>query len=58
MHLAKSVTAPATTGEATLVPERVRQLPLILDPRTAEPYVTISGFTRPYLKMQMYTRIF
>lgn len=36
-YLANRVTAPATTGEATLVPERVRQLPLMLDPLTAEP---------------------
>lgn len=51
-YLANRVTAPATTGEATLVPERVRQLPLMLDPLTAEPYVTMSGFTRPYLKSE------
>jgi hypothetical protein len=36
-YLASRVTAPATTGDATLVPERVLQLPLILDPLTAEP---------------------
>lgn len=37
LHLAKSVTAPATTGEATLVPDRDRHPSFIPDPRTPEP---------------------
>lgn len=36
-NLARSVTAPATTGEATLVPERERHPSFIPDPRTPEP---------------------
>lgn len=36
-HLARRVTAPATTGEATLVPERERHPSFIPDPRTPEP---------------------
>ena len=35
--LANRVTAPATTGEATLVPDRERQPSFIPDPRTPEP---------------------
>lgn len=38
---------PATTGEATLVPDKVLHPPLMCDPFTADPYVTISGFTLP-----------
>lgn len=46
--LASSATAPATTGEATDVPDNDRQPPLTLLPFTWLPYVTISGFKRPY----------
>lgn len=46
--LASKVTAPATTGEATLVPDNDRHPPFILEPRTAVPYVTISGLILPY----------
>lgn len=35
--LARRVTAPATTGEATLVPDRERQPSFIPEPRTPEP---------------------
>ncbi len=35
--LARRVTAPATTGEATLVPDRERHPSFIPDPRTPEP---------------------
>lgn len=48
--LANRVTAPATTGDATLVPDKVRQPLFMFDPLTVEPYVTISGFTLPYPK--------
>ncbi len=46
-HLTSNVTAPATTGDATLVPERERQPSFNPEPRTPEPYVTMSGFTLP-----------
>lgn len=36
-YLAKRVTAPATTGEATEVPESCRHLPSMLDPCTKDP---------------------
>ena len=45
---ARSVTAPATTGDATDVPERLRHPPAIFDPITSRPYATMSGFTLPY----------
>ena len=41
--LAKRHTAPATTGEATLVPDRLLQPPCILLPNTSRPYATTSG---------------
>lgn len=46
-YLAKSATAPATTGEATLVPDKTLQPETKFEPRTDEPYVTRSGFIRP-----------
>lgn len=46
--LASKVTAPATTGDATLVPDNTLQPFFMFDPLTAEPYVTISGLTLPY----------
>ena len=36
-YLASSVTAPATTGDATEVPERVRHPDLRPEPLTADP---------------------
>ena len=48
VYLAKSATAPATTGDATLVPESTLQPETRFEPRTNEPYVTKSGFIRPY----------
>lgn len=36
-HLARSVTAPATTGDATLVPDKERHPSFSPDPRTPEP---------------------
>ena len=36
-YLASSVIAPATTGDATLVPDKERHDPWIDEPRTAEP---------------------
>jgi hypothetical protein len=45
--LARSATAPATTGEATEVPDRTLHPPRMLDPRTACPNATMSGLTRP-----------
>lgn len=36
-HLTNKVTAPATTGEATLVPESARQPPFTPEPRTPAP---------------------
>ena len=48
MMLARRAMAPATTGHATEVPDRVRH-PCESDrPRTRVPYVKISGFTLPY----------
>jgi hypothetical protein len=47
--LASRQTAPATTGLATLVPERLLHPEFILDPIISLPYATISGFTLPYL---------
>lgn len=41
--LASRHTAPATTGEATLVPDRLLQPPWILLPSTSRPYATTSG---------------
>lgn len=41
--LASRQIAPATTGEATLVPESERQPPWILLPITSLPYATTSG---------------
>lgn len=41
--LANKHTAPATTGEATLVPDRLLQPPCILLPSTSRPYATTSG---------------
>ena len=35
-YLARSVIAPATTGEATLVPDKERHPPWMEEPRTAE----------------------
>ena len=40
---ARRQTAPATTGEATDVPDRLRQPPCILLPITSRPYATTSG---------------
>ena len=40
--------APAATGDATDVPESARQPSPTLLPQIPSPYVTISGFTRPY----------
>mmetsp|Transcript_10378 Transcript_10378/g.26613 ORF Transcript_10378/g.26613 Transcript_10378/m.26613 type:complete len:206 (+) Transcript_10378:1712-2329(+) len=40
-------TAPATTGDATLVPLSVRQPPWILLPDTSFPYAVTSGLARP-----------
>ena len=48
MTLASNVTAPAITGEATLVPPSRRHPPLVLEPRKPALKETISGFTRPY----------
>ena len=45
---ARSVTAPATTGEATEVPERLRHPPRILLPMASLPYATTSGLILPY----------
>lgn len=36
-YLIKRATAPATTGEATLVPDNERQSPLRFEPNTMEP---------------------
>lgn len=36
-YLTNKVTAPATTGDATLVPERERHPPFIPEPLTPEP---------------------
>ena len=44
---ASSVTAPATTGDATDVPLRLLHPPAIFDPMTSRPYATTSGLTRP-----------
>lgn len=49
MTLTSKHTTPATTGLATLVPERLLQPVLILDPIISRPYATTSGLTRPYL---------
>lgn len=46
--LASRVIAPATTGDATLVPDNTLQPFFMFDPLTAEPYVTMSGLTLPY----------
>ena len=46
-NLAKRATAPATTGDATLVPDKTLQPDTRFEPRTNEPYVTKSGFIRP-----------
>lgn len=35
--LANNVTAPATTGDATLVPDKERHPPLIFEPLTPDP---------------------
>ena len=43
--LASRQTAPATTGEATLVPDRDLQPPWILLPITSLPYAMTSGCT-------------
>ena len=42
---ARRQTAPATTGEATDVPDRLLQPPCILLPMTSRPYATTSGCT-------------
>ena len=41
--LASRHTAPATTGDATLVPDRLLHPPWILLPSTSLPYATTSG---------------
>ena len=41
--LASRQTAPATTGDATEVPDRLRQPPWMRLPRTSRPYATTSG---------------
>ena len=41
--LASRHTAPATTGDATDVPDRLRQPPWIRLPSTSRPYATTSG---------------
>ena len=45
--LASRHTAPATTGDATLVPDRLLQPPWILLPNTSLPYATTSGCMNP-----------
>jgi hypothetical protein len=47
-ELAKSATAPVTTGDATLVPDKALHPPLILEPCTLCPYAKISGLALPY----------
>ena len=47
MTLTSKHTTPATTGLATLVPDKLLQPVLILDPIISRPYATTSGFTRP-----------
>jgi hypothetical protein len=46
-NLARRATAPATTGDATLVPDKTLQPDTRFEPLTSEPYVTKSGFIRP-----------